>query len=230
MITREVLNADGMSLSIVPGDSGNVGIGLSGTWAGTVYFEQAVKDNPTVWIADSQTPFPSGTKVSSATANGNWFSQVQANVFAKRVRFSLTSGSLIAIMAAANDASWQDAFLAAGGSGGINRSSTATSGTNTLTQSAQANRAQKLTFAEVCFAGTYFGGAGRLTIFDGTVAGTILFEEFIQPPTVAGSVGWKQQITLPPDGIVGTPGNAMTMVLLGFPAQATIINAKFGAG
>lgn len=224
---REVLNADGMSLAAFCGGFANVGIGITGTWAGTLYFEEATFDNPNVWIASAHTPFASGTAVSSITANGNYFAAVKANVFARRVRFSRTSGSPQINIAVANDSSWQDAFLT---QANIFNSSTVTSGTNTLTQSSQANRAWNLQKLDVSVAGPGWGGAGRVTIYDGTVAGTILWEEFLGTPSFTGSVGYVQNINIPAEGVVNTPGNAMTIVLRGMGNNSSILNAKFSAG
>jgi hypothetical protein len=225
-ITREVLNADGMSLTVYVGGQSNVGIGVSGTWVGTVTFYASALADPLNFFLLSVTPFASGTNVNNTTANGNFFTAAK-NYHSIKVVFTRTSGSVQVNVAPASDSTWQDAFLA---QTSMFNSSASTGGVNTLTQAAQANRAWTLSFLETCFSGVYIGGAGRITIYDGTVAGNILYEEFIQPPSVAGSVGWTQKCNLPDGGITNTPGNAMTIVLRGFPAQATIINTKFSAG
>lgn len=225
-LTYEILNADAMTLAVYCGGFANVGVNLAGTWVGTVFFEAATIDNPNVWIADQQTPFASGTKVSSATGNGSWFSSVQANIVAKRVRFSRTSGSVQVNYGVANDSSWQDAYLTS-----IQRSNSSSvgSGTNTLTQAAQTNRAWKLTKLSAAFASPGLpGGAGRLTIYDGTITGNVLWEDYLRQPTVAGSIGWDQTFDLPAEGITGTPGNALTIVLRGVNGSS-ILNGQFTA-
>lgn len=226
---REALNADGMSLTIFCGDKSTVGIGVLGTWVGTLTFYGSV--DGLIFFPLSATPFPSGTPVSSTTANGSWFADVK-NLMAVKVVLMRTSGTAQVVLSAAVDGSWQDAFLTPIQ---IANSSAATSGVNTLTQASQANRSWNLTSCEVCFASPGIqGGAGRLTIYDGTVAGNILFEEMIMQPSVAGSVGWKQVISLPTnaDGkqsLIGTLGNAMTIVLRGINGSS-IINTNFTAG
>ena len=225
-LTREVLNADGMSLTAYVGGQANVGFGVTGTWVGTVSFYGSV--DGLNFFALSVTPFASGTAVNSTTANGNWFSAVK-NLIAVRATFTRTSGSVQVNIAPANDSSWQDAFLS---QSTIFTSSSATSGTNTLTQAAQANRAWNLTFLEVSCAGPGFGGNAKITIYDGTVAGTVLFADWLTSPV--GSVGTVQKINLPVGadglpGLVNTPGNAMTIVITNPGSNATIINTKFQA-
>lgn len=222
-ITREVLNADAMSLTIFCGGQSTVGIGLTGTWAGTASFYGST--DGLTFFALSVTPFASGTAVSTATANANYFTPVK-NLIAIKVTFTRTSGSLQVNLAAAVDSSWQDAFLS---QATIFNSSTVTSGTNTLTQASQANRAWALQECGISCAGPGWAGSGRLTIYDGTVAGTVLWEEFIGSPPVVGSVGYVQKLTVPAGGIVNTPGNAMTIVLRGMGSSSSIINAKFSA-
>ncbi len=227
MLIREILNADGMTLTIACGGLSNVGLGITGTWAGTVSF-QGSADGINFFTLD-MTPFASGTAVGSATANGNYFTPVQ-NLVAVRVKFARTSGSVAITLAASNDGAWQNAFLAPGT---IYNSSYAASGANTLTQAAQANRAWGLTSLEVSMAGPTAGGAVRVVVYDGTAAGTVLYEAFLVAG--AGSVGSVQLINLPVDaagkaGIYGTIGNAMTISLLGLGSQSSIINTQFTAG
>ena len=225
--TSEVLNADGMSLTIFCGGQSNVGVGLTGTWVGTASFYGST--DGLNFFALSLTPFASGTAVTTATANGNYFTNVK-NLIAIRVTFTRTSGSLVVIMAAAIDSSWQDAFATAIQ---IANSSSTTSGTNTLTQAAQANRAWNLTFLEVSIAGLSFpGGVGQITVYDGAITGNVLYKAFLTQGV--GSVGTVQKMNLPTgaDGnpsVKGTPGNAMTIVLSGLSSQASVINTNFTA-
>lgn len=226
-ITREVLNADGMSTTIYCAGQSTVGIGISGTWVGTVKFYGS--QDGLNFIALTVTPFASGTGVQSTTATGNWFVAVQ-NFVAIKVTFTRTSGSVTAILAAAVDASWQDAFLS---STTIFASSSVTSGNNTLTQAAQTNRAWNLQFLEVCSSGPGYGANGKVVVYDGGVTGSVLYQETLTSPV--GSVGTVQKCNLPVDqngnpSIVNTPGNAMTIVVYGTGNNATIVNAKFSAG
>src|SRR3990167_2704809 len=221
MLIQEVLNADAMSLTIPCEGKGNVGIGISGTWTGTVTFKAST--DGLNFIDLSVTPFASGTAVQSATANGNWFTPAK-NFKSIKVTFTRTTGSVQVTMAAAEDSSWQDAFLA---TTTIFNSSYASSGVNTLTQAAQANRAWKLEFLEVSFSGPGFGAAGRITVYDGTVAGNVLYRSFLASPV--GSVGTNQLLDLPPGGITNTPGNAMTIVIDSAGSNASTINTKFSA-
>lgn len=224
-LTREVLNADAMSVTIYCAGQSTVGIGLLGTWAGTATFYASTLTDPLVFIPITVTPFASGTDVASATANGNWFTNTK-NYAAVKVTFTRTSGSLQVVMAAAVDASWQDAFLTASQ---IYVNSRATSGNNTLTQAAQTNRAWKLSDLEVSVAGPEpAGGSSQVEVYDGTITDTLLFRTSLT--AAAGSVGRIYSIDLPDSGIVGTPGNAMTIVLRTLGAtQSSDINAKFSA-
>ena len=224
MITREVLNATGMSLSIFCAGQATVGIGVTGTWAGTLSFYGST--DGINFFALSVTPFASGTNVSTATANGNWFVNAQ-NLMVVKVEFTRTSGSATVIMSSSTDASWQNAFLT---SAEQNNTSSATGGTNTMTQAAQANRAWNLKSLLVSVSGpTWPGGTMRLRVFDGTITGTALFSTFLTE--TGGSVGRYYDIDLPEGGITNTPGNAMTIQLLGPTAtNASEINASFSAG
>lgn len=222
--TSEALTVDGMSVGIYCAGQTTVGINIAGTWVGTVTFFGST--DGITFNKISMTPFPSGTVVSQVTANGNWFIPVQNYVVIK-AQFARTSGTAQVIIVSAVDASWQNAFVALAT---LTNCSTANSGNNTLTQAAQANRSWNLGFLEVSFAGVSFpGGAASVSVYDGTIAGTLLFKEYILPPTVAGSVGWRQLVTLPPDGIVNTLGNAMTVVLAGVGSNSSIINTQFSA-
>lgn len=223
-MTNEVLNATGMSLTVFVGGSSNIGLGITGTWVGTLTFYGST--DGINFFPITMTPFASGTAVGSATANGNYFTPTQ-NYLAIRVTFTRTSGSATITIASAVDASWQNAFLSAST---ICVSSTTSGGNNTLTQAAQANRAWNLTFLEISLAGVIIGAALQVDIFDGGVAGTKLYSAFLTQ-TGTGSVGTVQKINLPADGITNTPGNAMTIVVRGTPSalQSNTINAKFSA-
>lgn len=223
-MTKEILDSTGMSLTVFVGGSSNIGIGLTGTWVGTVSFFGST--DGINFSAISMTPFPSGTAVSSATANGNYFTPT-LNYLAIKVVFTRTSGSLAISISSSVTGAWQEAFLAASS---IANSSTVSSGANTLTQTAQANRAWKLTFCEVSFGGSIIGSSQRIDIYDGTIAGTKLYTAFLS--NNVGSVGSVQKINLPTDAagnpsLVGTPGNAMTIVVSGSSLPQSVINTNF---
>jgi len=225
-ITSEVLTADGMSVTIFASGRTVVGIGITNTFVGTLKFYGSV--DGVNFLPISATPFPSGAGVLSVTATGNWFVNV-LNYVAIKVVFSRTSGSATVRLAAASDASWQDAFLS---SSTVANSSAVSSGTNTLTQTAQANRAWKLTFCEVSFGGNIVGSSQRIDIYDGTISGTKLYTAFLNNNT--GSVGSVQKINIPVDAsgnpsLVTTPGNAMTIVVSGSNLPQSVINSNFTA-
>ena len=106
-------------------------------------------------------------------------------------------------------------------------------GTCTLTQSSANGVTWNLTFLEVSFAGPSRGPNARVTIYDGTVAGTVLYRAFLDQPT--GSVGIVQKINLPQDqrgnvGLQATTSNAMTIVVDGYGANQCSVNARFADG
>lgn len=219
---QQVLTADEMQLTIFCGGMSYVGARLAGTWVGTVQFEAS--NDGVNFFSVSVTPFASGTDVSSATANGNWFTTVKSYV-AFRVRISsYTSGSVIAYLATSTDAGYQNAFLA---STSLSVNSSATSGTNTLTQAAQTNRAWRLKHLTVALAGPLGGASFRVQVFDGAITDSVLHQTYLEGNVA--SVGKEFEVTLPPDGITGTPGNAMTIRLLGAGNASSEINAQFSA-
>jgi hypothetical protein len=221
-IAREVLNAVGMSLPIFCGGMQRVGISLSGTWVGTVLFQ--VSYDGINWRPATAVPFASGTAVNSATANGSWFVEVGGAVqvggvlgsggfLAVRCQASvLTSGSVTVVLAAAQDSSWQDAYLGAT-SKYINNAATAA--TNTITVAAQTNRAWRCRTVWVTLsAAATWASSPAFQIQDG--ASAVLWAG--DPPLAAGSF----QVVLPADpntpgvaggGVVGTPGNQMVISL-----------------
>lgn len=115
----------------------------------------------------------------------------------------------------------------------IYANSLSATGTNTLTQAGAPGVTWNLTFLSVSFAGPSRGPNARLTIYDGTITGTVLFRLYLDQPT--GSVGFVQNITLPQDqsgnvGLQALTGNAMTIVVDGFGANQSSINARFADG
>jgi len=244
VINRELFSAQDMSLTVFCGpstnasgliaasqaNSGRVGINLSGTWAGTINFSAST--DGVKFQAIAVTPFASGTNVSSATGNGNWFFDAQ-NFVAFRVYFTTkTSGNPIVTLAVANnDATWQDAFLA---STTVYVNSQATSGANTLTQAAQTNRAWCCSFLQVSTnQRASWVTNPNLKIQDGSGGSTLFALDLMD----VGSSGYIYDITLPllddgsgRRGIVGTVGNAM-VITVASPGSGpkTNINAKFRA-
>ncbi len=118
--------------------------------------------------------------------------------------------------------------------------SLSSTGINTLTQAAAAGVTWNLTSLSVSMAGPTIGPNAKLTIYDGTVAGTVLFVAYLQGPVVAGapsggSVGSIQEIPLPRDavgrpGLQAITGNAMTIVVSGTGGNQVSINARFTDG
>lgn len=111
--------------------------------------------------------------------------------------------------------------------------SLSSNGTNTLTQAAATGVTWNLTFLEISFAGPSRGPNARVTIYDGSITGTVLYRAFLEQPT--GSVGIVQKINLPTDasgklGLQALTGNAMTIVVDGFGANQCSINARFVDG
>ena len=220
--SREVLNADGIKLRHYCAGTTKIGIGVLGTWAGTLTFRASV--DGVNFITVFATPFASGTAVSSTTANGNWELNTQ-NFQVIEVSFTRTSGSPQVIIASAIDSSYQDAFLTAA-QRFVNSESP---GTNTLTKAAQANRAWTLKELILSITGpTWACGTAYGAFYDGAVTDTVLFKQFLDE--AAGSVGRRYSIDLPDTGLTGTPGNAITVVLFGPGAGVTSeINAVFSA-
>lgn len=243
-INRQLFSAQDMQLTVYCGpanngtglvaaaspNAGRIGIGISGTWVGTITFKCSTDginfQNATV------TPNASGTGVQTATANGSWFIDAK-NYVAFQVYFtSKTSGSpIVALAVANNDATWQDAFRV---STLLYVNSAATSAANTLTQAAITNQAWCLSFLQVSTnQRTSWLTNPNLQVQDG-VAGSKLFAVDLYD---VGSSGYIYDITLPllddgtgRRGIVGTVGNAM-VITLASPGSGpkTNINAKFRA-
>ncbi len=215
---NEVLTADGMAVLLFVGALSRCGIGVTGTWVGTLKFYGSY--DGVTFSQIGATPFASGTDVSSTTANGSWFVNV-GNYLVVKVVFTRTSGSAVVKLVASDDSAYQEAFLTAAT---IYATSPATSGANTLTQAAQANRAWKLKKLVVSLnAQPAWLTSPNLQIVDGS---TTLWS-FDLPPS--GSSGVIYDVALPEDGIVGTPGNAMSIVMANPQNSAkSDINAEFG--
>ncbi len=198
---REGLNATGMSLPIFCGGNSRVGINIAGSFVGTLKFYASV-DGLNFNLVSAQ-PFASGTAVSSVTTTGNWWLDC-SNYLAVMVTFtSRTSGTALVTISAAQDASYQDAFLTAA----VRQvsQSHAAGAANTITQALQANRAWRVTKVVVGWSAAP-SAAVLLTITDGT-GGTVIWETYI-PVGATGLIG-TYDVPLPPGGLVGTVGNAL---------------------
>lgn len=214
---QEVLTAQGIKLPIFCGGTAAVGIGVTGTWTGTLTFKYSTDGiNFNNLFA---TPFPSGTAVNTVTANGNWFIRALNYVVVQVEMTTLLTGSPIITLCAAGDNSWQDAFLVATSqfveqqaTGGL---------ANTITIAAQANRAWRCRTVSGGFS-VAPAAAVRVTITDG--ASAVIWSEWLA--ATAGQ--WK--LNLPADsyfptvslgGVVGTAGNSM-VVTVAAPGGAVV--------
>lgn len=111
-------------------------------------------------------------------------------------------------------------------------------GTITATAPAAPGTTWNLCSLSISQAGPTIGPNGKVTVYDGTVSGTVIFAAFLGAPGIpggAGSVGVVQDIPLPrsPQGVQGlqaTPGNAMTIVVSGTGVNQVSINARFSDG
>ncbi len=226
VILREVLTADAMALAIFCGGQSKVGVGITGTWVGTVSFfasTDGVNFKPV-----AMTPFASGTAVSTTTANGSWESAV-LNYVAFKVVFTRTSGSATVAMATSLDSSYQSAFLA---STSIYVSASHAAGAaNVITQAAQANRAWRLRTLVIGWSAAP-SAAVLCTITDG--ASSVIWETYV-PVGATGVVG-TFNVPLPaPDptvpgsgGLVNTPGNTL-VITVADPGGSVVskVNAEF---
>jgi hypothetical protein len=112
--------------------------------------------------------------------------------------------------------------------------SQSTTGTCLLTQAGAAGVTWNLTSLEVSLSGSGYAGPGaKLTIYDGTVGGTVLFMDYLTLPV--GSVGTVQKINLPVDahgflGLQALTGNAMNILVNGVGNNFVSINARFTDG
>jgi len=225
-LTTELLTVAGMSTVIYVAGAAYVGIGILGTWAGVITVTGSV-DGLTFNVPVDVQTYPSSAVATTITANGNYFAPV-GNLVAIKVTFTTkTSGTPQLTLASSSDQSYADAYLTPQN---LSNSSSVNSGTNTLTQAANANHAWNLTSAEVSFAGPGFGGGATFTVYDGTITGNVLYSCWLTSPV--GSVGTQQKINLPVDQfgnstIIGTPGNAMTCVVLNAGNNASKINTGF---
>ena len=233
----KVLNAVNQEVTIWCEGQAKVGISIrSVTGTPTLSFKASTDglqfNALTVGAYPSADPPASG--VTSATAAGSYEVPVQNYKFI-RVQMTSGAGPATVVMAASEDGSYQEVFLS--DSQGVSQavlypSTTSSSGVNTMTIPAQANRTINLTFLEVARAGPTGDANAQLRIWDGSVGnGAPLYSCYLVHPAVNGSVGSVQKINLPEDadgkkGIQGTPGNALVVQIVNLGSITAILNAR----
>jgi hypothetical protein len=221
---REALNATGMQLPLFTGGMSKVGIGVSGTWTGTITF--SCSQDGIRFVPVSMTPFASGTAVQSVTANGNWEALVNNNV-AFMATFTRLTGTAVITMSTSVDASYQNAFLAST-SLYVNQASGANA-TNTLTIAAQANRAWRLrTLVVSSSVVAVWASSPAVKVTDGA-------SSVIWGTDLATAIG-ANNVPLPADpntpglsggGLVNTPGNSLVITVVAVGGSGvTQINAE----
>lgn len=175
---------------------------------------------------------PPASVVTSATTAGSYEVSVQNYQFI-RVQMTSGAGPATVIMTASVDGSYQEAY--ASDAQGVSLaviypSTSSSSGVNTMTIPAQANRTINLTFLEVSQTGPGAGGGAQLRIWDASVGnGVPLYSCYLTSPV--GSVGTVQKINLPNDaqgnvGIQGTPGSALVVQIINLGNVSALINAR----
>jgi hypothetical protein len=230
----KVLNAVNQEVTIWCAGQSKVGISITSvTGTPTLSFfaslDGLVFTPLTVGAYPSATPPAAG--VTTATAAGNFEVNVQNYQFI-RVQMTAGAGPATVVITASVDGSYQEAFLGPAGVtlGVLYPATTSSSGVNTMTIPAQANRAINLTFLEVSMAGPGFGGNAQLRVWDGAVGnGVPIYSCYLTSPV--GSVGTVQRINLPVDaqgniGLTGTPGNAMNVQIINLGNTTALLNAK----
>jgi hypothetical protein len=208
-IIREVLTSTSFPpLTIWCAGMTSVGVALTGTWTGSVAFLGSTDGLNFKPI--TVTPFPQGTGVQSAAANGNFYFNV-ANYRAFQIKPTVTTGSIVAVMGVSLDSSYQDAYLAP--SSKYVSQETASGAATTITIAAQANRAWRLRTLSGGFSAAP-GAAVKVTVSDG--GSTTLWEEYLS----ASAGGWQLKLptgTTTPGvidgGVVNTPGNSLVITV-----------------
>lgn len=77
-----------------PGKSRGIGVQLSGTFTGTIVFEQSI-DGGTTWISKTLYPAAGGVGVTSATATGQWKGAVGGETHFRARCSAFTSGPIV---------------------------------------------------------------------------------------------------------------------------------------
>ncbi len=220
-----------------------VGIRFSGTWVGTVYTEASIADYgnsgpggganfKSVGVYQKITATTAALAGSSFTANGTFYWPVQ-NYATFQVRFTRTSGSLLATLAASIDSSYGDAWLSPSGRF-LNSYANGTQ--NVLTIPADSNYGRRLRSLVVSAAPHVGGGGGVsssaaggttaswasnpvLRIYDGTAAAG----ELLYASDLPNALPFQYSVPLPypqtasegvsDGGVFFTPGNVGTIVI-----------------
>jgi hypothetical protein len=231
----KVLTAANQEVTIWCEGQSKVGISIrsvTGTPTLSFYGSQDGINFKTIGVGAYPSATPPASVVTSASAAGAYEVPVQNYKFI-RVQMTSGSGPATVVLTASVDGSYQEAFQtdAAGVSlATLYPSTTSSSGVNTMTIPAQANRTVNLTFLEVAMAGPGGGGGAQLRIWDGSVGnGVPLYSCYLAP--AAGSVGTVQKINIPEDaqgnkGIQGTPGNALVVQIINLGSVTAILNAR----
>jgi hypothetical protein len=221
-IIREVLNSSGMALTLYCGGMSKVGINIAALTqpaaGGNILTFLASTDGLNFRAVNVSNFPPTGNSQSTTTLPG-FFELLVQNYVAVQVQFSsYVSGSATVIMAAAIDSSYQDAFLTP-----IQKyvsSYKLGGGQNIMVIPAQTNRAWRCRTLTVSAVGNVTGWQTQpvLQIIDGTFPGG----NNIWAGDLLGQNQQNTVIPLPADpdtpglsggGVVGTPGNQMTIVL-----------------
>lgn len=232
----KVLNAANQEATIWCAGQAKVGINIfSVTGTPTISFFGSLDGltyNP-ITVGPYPSATPSAAGVTTTTAAGTFEVNVQNYQFI-RVQMTTGAGPASVILAASVDGSYQEAFLTPSNIGVslavLYPSTTSSSGVNTMTIPAQANRTVNLTFLEVSMTGLGFGGNAQLRIWDNAVGnGVPLFSEYLVGPV--GSVGAKHLCSLPTDaqnnvGLQGSPGNALVVQVINLGGVSANLNAR----
>lgn len=186
----------------------------------------------TITVGAYPSAVPPASGVTTAAAAANYEVPVQNYKFI-RAQMTTGSGPVTIVLTASVDGSYQEAFADAAQGVSLSvlyPSTTSSSGVNTMTIPAQANRAINLTFLEVSQAGPGAGANAQLRIWDGSVGnGVPLYSCYLTTPV--GSVGVVQKINIPTDaqgniGIQSTPGNALVVQIINLGNVTAVVNAR----
>ena len=231
----KVLNAVNQEATIWCEGQAKVGISIrsvTGTVVISFYGSLDGLTFTTITVGAYPSATPPATGVTTAAAAASYEVPVQNYKF---IRAQLTTGAgpVTVVLAASSDGSYQETFADAAVGVSLATlfpSTTSSSGVNTMTIPAQANRTINLTFLEVSQTGLGGGGNAQLRIWDGSVGnGAPLYSCYLVSPV--GSVGTTQLINLPTDaegnaGIQGTAGSALVAQIVNLGNVTAILNAR----
>lgn len=235
-ILREVLNAQGLGLTISCAGQSRVGLNISGTWTGLISFYFSTDGlNYEPYNKLSMAVFPTTTTQQSATANGNFEVGVKNFVGVRIILTTLTTGAPVVALGTSIDSSYQDAFLVS-----TSKYVEQTSGAgaaNTVTVAQQANRAWRVRTLTVGFSAAPASNV-NVQITDG--ASNVIWSGYA---TVSSSGGgesggtWTAPLPQDPNwpgvtggGVVNTPGNSLVIaVAAGGGSVVSTVNAEICA-